>query len=142
MIPQLEMNSTYAILVDTRWSQRFKLALSTDNDTTWQSTGLLTTPFVQFDPNSNYTLTNVTSQPIEKFAGTPPNYAPIWGTFIVLTLCSMISSGIRVYLNYGQPLGSALKLNQNNRLASLDVFRGYAGKYFEKSLLYLDYVWL
>ena len=54
----------------------------------------------------------------------------------------MISSGIRVYLNYGQPIGSALKLNQNNRLASLDVFRGYAGKYFEKSLLYLDYVWL
>ena len=125
VIPRLEANSTYAILIDTRWPQRFKLALYTDNDTTWQSTGLFTTPFVQFDSDSNYSLTNTSSRPIEKVAGVAPSYVPIWGTFVALTLCSMVSCGVQMYLKYGRPLDGELKLKQSNRVASVDVFRGF-----------------
>ena len=100
VIPPLVMNNTVDILVDVRWPQRFKLASKNDNDTTWQSLGDYSSDFFRFQENCNYSISGQSNETIliEKVAGHPPTYSPIWGMFLIFLGLQLAISGIE-FLN-------------------------------------------
>ena len=88
------MNVNYAILVDTRWKQRFKLAKEDDSNTDYENNGVSVSDFFRFTENVNYTMKKVDNTlEIEYLSGQSDHFSPIWSVILFLVGFQMISSG-------------------------------------------------
>ena len=125
LLPELRLNDSLVAWVDTRWPQRFRLTRDVTN-TDFEDSGLASTDFYQLYEGGRYKLSLEDAHNFSRIISRKDPVdlrrkyiKPIWTAILLLVALKIVQVLIWKYIGEEN-----LAIPQENRLQSLDIFRG------------------